>query len=144
MELPTYTGIWRIEKRLYKIYDFRLPMPVPVNQLVAFTGITVPYAVLLAVAGLPLGHTTVWLYLLPPGALTWLVTRPVLEGKRLSELLGSQLRYVAEPRTWRRLAPYAEPDRVDLTVRVVRSGSTDGAGGPGSTAGPRSAGWRLR
>ena len=31
MELPTYTSIWRIEKRLYKLYDFRLPMPLPVG-----------------------------------------------------------------------------------------------------------------
>ena len=31
MDLPTYTSIWRIEKRLYKLYDFRLPMPVPVG-----------------------------------------------------------------------------------------------------------------
>ena len=29
MELPTYTNIWKIEKRLYKLYDFRLPMPLP-------------------------------------------------------------------------------------------------------------------
>ena len=25
VDLPTYTNIWRIEKRLYKLYDFRLP-----------------------------------------------------------------------------------------------------------------------
>ena len=31
MDLPTYTNIWRIEKRLYKLYDFRLPMPLPVG-----------------------------------------------------------------------------------------------------------------
>jgi len=35
VELPTYTSIWRIEKRLYKLYDFRLPMPVPVGQIAA-------------------------------------------------------------------------------------------------------------
>ncbi|WP_425548882.1 hypothetical protein, partial [Actinomadura meridiana] len=29
MDLPTYTNIWRIEKRLYKLYDLRLPMPLP-------------------------------------------------------------------------------------------------------------------
>ena len=41
MELPTYTGIWRIEKRLYKLYDFRLPMPLPVGQIAVFVAITV-------------------------------------------------------------------------------------------------------
>jgi len=28
VDLPTYTNIWRIEKRLYKLYDFRLPAPL--------------------------------------------------------------------------------------------------------------------
>ena len=41
MDLPTYTSIWRIEKRLYKLYDFRLPMPVPVGQIAVFAAITV-------------------------------------------------------------------------------------------------------
>lgn len=36
MELPTYTNIWCIEKRLYSLYDFRLPMPVPVGQIAVF------------------------------------------------------------------------------------------------------------
>ena len=37
--------------------------------------------------GLPFSHTLLWLYVLPPGVLAWLVTRPVLEGKRLPELV---------------------------------------------------------
>ena len=41
MELPTYTNIWKIEKRLYKLYDFRLPMPLPVGQLATFLAIAV-------------------------------------------------------------------------------------------------------
>ena len=76
MELPTYTSIWRIEKRLYKLYDFRLPMPLPVGQIAVFTAITVPYVILLTLFGLPFSHTLFWLYVLPPGVLTWLATRP--------------------------------------------------------------------
>ena len=93
MELPTYTNIWKIEKRLYKLYDFRLPMPLPVGQVAVFLAIAVPYMLILTVAGMPFSHTWVWLYVLPPGVLAWLVTRPVLEGKRLPELVLSQLRY---------------------------------------------------
>ena len=76
MELPTYTGIWRIEKRLYKLYDFRLPMPLPVGQIAVFAAITIPYIVLLTLFGVPLNHDLFWLYVLPPGLLTWLATRP--------------------------------------------------------------------
>ncbi len=53
MELPTYTSIWRIEKRLYKLYDFRLPMPLPVGQIAVFTAVTVPYILLLTLFGPP-------------------------------------------------------------------------------------------
>ena len=120
MELPTYTSIWRIEKRLYKLYDFRLPMPLPVGQIVVFMAITVPYVLLLTLFGLPFSHTLFWLYVLPPGVLTWLATRPVLESKRLPELFISQARYLGEPSVWCRMAPLAEKDDITVTGRVWR------------------------
>ncbi len=121
MDLPTYTSIWRIEKRLYKLYDFRLPMPLPVGQITVFAAIAIPYVVLLTLLGIPLSHTLIWLYLLPPGVATWLVTRPVLEGKRLPELVGSQLRYyLAEPRVWCRMAPSSESDVTVVSAKVWR------------------------
>ena len=118
MDLPTYTSIWRIEKRLYKLYDFRLPAPLPITWIGAFVGITVPYVVFLLAIGLPFNHTLVWLYVLPPGVLTWLTTRPVIEGKRLPELVTSQVRYLAEPRAWCRMAPFAEKDLISASARV--------------------------
>ena len=121
MDLPTYTNIWRIEKRLYKLYDVRLPMPLPINWIAVFAGITIPYILLLIAIGLPFNHNLVWLYVLPPGLLTWLTTRPVLEGKRLPELVESQARYLTEPRTWVRLTPLSEKDQMVLTARVWRS-----------------------
>jgi len=121
VDLPTYTNIWRIEKRLYKLYDFRLPAPLPISWIAVFTGITVPYVVLLVAVGLPFNHDLVWLYVLPPGVLTWLTTRPVIENKRLPELLTSQVRYLTEPRVWCRLAPLAERDEVIVVARVWHS-----------------------
>ena len=124
MELPTYTNIWKIEKRLYKLYDFRLPMPLPVGQVAVFVAIAVPYMLILTMAGMPFSHTWVWLYVLPPAVLAWLVTRPVLEGKRLPELVLSQLRYLSEPRTWCRMAPLAEKDEISVAARVWRRTAT--------------------
>jgi hypothetical protein len=121
VDLPTYTNIWRIEKRLYKLYDFRLPAPLPINWIAVFTGITVPYILILIAIGLPFNHTLVWLYVLPPGVLTWLSTRPVIENKRLPELLESQVRYIAEPRVWCRMTPLAEKDQITVTARVWHS-----------------------
>jgi hypothetical protein len=121
VDLPTYTNIWRIEKRLYKLYDFRLPAPLPINWIAVFTGITVPYVVLLVAIGLPFNHNLVWLYVLPPGVLTWLTTRPVIENKRLPELLVSQVRYLTEPRVWCRLTPLAEKDEMVVVAKVWHS-----------------------
>jgi MinD-like ATPase involved in chromosome partitioning or flagellar assembly len=120
VDLPTYTNIWRIEKRLYKLYDFRLPMPLPVGQIAVFLAIAVPYVVVLTLFGLPFNHTLVWVYVLPPGLLAWLTTRPVLESKRLPELVRSQVRYLFESRTWCRMAPLAEKDEVIVFCRVWR------------------------
>jgi MinD-like ATPase involved in chromosome partitioning or flagellar assembly len=132
VDLPTYTNIWRIEKRLYKLYDFRLPMPLPVGQIAVFAAIAVPYVVVLTLLGLSFSHTLLWLYVLPPGALAWLATRPVLESKRLPELIISQARYLSEPRTWCRMAPLAEKDEITLTGRVWRRARRE----PATVAGP--------
>src|SRR6202020_3130584 len=94
VDLPTYTNIWRIEKRLYKLYDFRLPMPLPGAQIAVFLAFAVPYVLVLSLIGLPFSHTLLWVYVLPPGVLAWLTTRPVLEGKRLPELIMAQPRYL--------------------------------------------------
>ena len=118
MDLPTYTNIWRIEKRLYKLYDLRLPMPLPLGQIVAFVGITVPYVLLLTLIGIPFSHNLFWLYVLPPGVLTWLVTRPVLENKKLPELLVSQVRYLGEPKVWCRMASATEKDEIVVVGQV--------------------------
>ena len=140
MELPTYTNIWKIEKRLYKLYDFRLPMPLPVGQVAVFVAIAVPYMLILTMAGMPFSHTWVWLYVLPPGVLAWLVTRPVLESKRLPEVVLSQLRYLSEPRTWCRMAPFPEQDEITVVARVWRRAAASAgpralhAGAAGATA----------
>ncbi|WP_309237031.1 conjugal transfer protein [Actinomadura sp. BRA 177] len=120
MDLPTYTNIWRIEKRLYKLYDLRLPMPLPLVQIGVFLGVFVPWILLLRLVGIPFESPWHVLYIVPPGVLTWMATRPVIEGKRLTELLLSQSRYLAEPRTWCRLTPIREPREVVIVARVWR------------------------
>jgi hypothetical protein len=87
----------RPDDRPGELYDFRLPMPLLVGQIVGFTAVAVPYVVLLTLFGLPFNHTLLWLYVLLPGLLAWLATRPVLESRRLPELLISQVRYLGEP-----------------------------------------------
>ncbi|NRQ34906.1 hypothetical protein HII36_24185 [Nonomuraea sp. NN258] len=121
MDLPTYTNIWRIEKRLYKLYDLRLPMPLPIVWIGVFVGVFVPWSLLLILVGVPVAMPWHVLFLVPPGIVTWLSTRPVIEGKRLTELLESQLRYLGQPRAWYRLAPMSEPETITFSGRVWRA-----------------------
>ncbi|GAA1736546.1 hypothetical protein GCM10009734_47800 [Nonomuraea bangladeshensis] len=121
MDLPTYTNIWRIEKRLYKLYDLRLPMPLPIVWIGVFVGVFVPWSLLLILVGVPVAMPWHVLFLVPPGIVTWLSTRPVIEGKRLTELLESQMRYLGESKAWYRLAPGAEPETVTFSARVWRT-----------------------
>src|SRR5499427_9971590 len=95
-------------------------MPLPVGQIAVFTAITVPYVILLTLFGVPFNHSLFWLYVLPPGVLTWLATRPVLESKRLPELIISQTRYMGEPSTWCRMVLLAEKDEIVVFGRVWR------------------------
>jgi MinD-like ATPase involved in chromosome partitioning or flagellar assembly len=140
VDLPTYTNIWRIEKRLYKLYDLRLPMPLPLVQIGVFVGVFLPWIILLQLVGLPFHAPWHVVYLVPPGLLTWLATRPVIEGKRLTELLISQVRYLTEARTWARLTPIREPGEVIIVGRVWRRGRLSGdrvhAAGPAAHPAP--------
>ncbi|WP_370011556.1 TcpE family conjugal transfer membrane protein [Nocardiopsis sp. LDBS0036] len=139
MDLPTYTNIWRIEKRLYKLYDFRLPMPLPVGTFGVALGVFALWVVLLSLVNAPFVFGNGWhlvLWVVPPGVITVLATRPVIEGKRLTELLISQARFLAEARVYNRLAPEYEPAEVRVTVRVWHR---DPASGPLPSASRRRA-----
>lgn len=130
MDLPTYTNIWRIEKRLYKLYDFRLPMPLPVGTFGVALGVFALWVVLLTLLRAPFDFGNGWhlvLWVVPPGVITVLATRPVIEGKRLTELLISQTRFLAEARVYTRMAPEYEPAQVRVAVRVWHR---DPAAGP--------------
>lgn len=121
MDLPTYTNIWRIEKRLYKLYDFRLPAPVPVNTAgIALASLFV-WCVLLMLLRVPFEFGNGWhlvLWVLPPGLVAVAATRPVAESKRLGELAHSQVRYLREARVYVRLRPEYEPAHLHVSATV--------------------------
>ncbi|MDS1272312.1 TcpE family conjugal transfer membrane protein [Lipingzhangella sp. LS1_29] len=118
MDLPTYTSIWRIEKRLYKLYDFRLPMPLPVATVGVCVGIAVVWILLMRLVNMPWEQPWHVVWIVPPFVLGYVVTRPVVEGKRLTELMLSYSHYLLEARVYCRLAPEREPEQATVTVRV--------------------------
>src|SRR5690625_397743 len=96
-------------------------MPLPVATFGVALGVFVLWAVLLSIVNAPFEFGNGWhlvLWVVPPGVITVLATRPVIEGKRLTELLLSQARFFTEARVYTRLAPEYEPSEVRVSVRV--------------------------
>lgn len=117
MELRTYTGLWNVEKRLYKFYDVSLPYPVSVKQIGIFLGSAIPWLALMGFLQVPFappfGHI---IWLAPPVALAWWGNKPVAEGKNLAEYVFSQISFFLSHRHFSALAS----DRVSGTKsRVV-------------------------
>ncbi|MGH2722246.1 MAG: conjugal transfer protein [Actinomycetota bacterium] len=119
MELPTYTRVFTIERRLYRIFDFELPVPVSATQLGAFV---VSALLVLAVGnllGIPLTAVTLAPHLGAAAVAAWLVCQPVAERKRPHQWVASQLRFLAEPRRLFDFCDPHEPGRADLVVAVA-------------------------
>jgi len=118
MQLRTYTGLWKIERRLYKFYDISLPYPVSLRQLAVFLGTGIPWIGLLAAIGFPLETPWHVVWIAPPVIATIIGNRPIAEGKTPVDWLTTQTRFLMSPRTFHGLHASTEPDRVRLSARV--------------------------
>lgn len=118
MELPTYTRVFTIERRLYRIFDFELPVPVSATQLGAFV---VSALVVLATGnllGIPLTAVTLAPHLGAAAVAAWLVCQPVAERKRPHQWVASQLKFLVEPKRLFDFCDPHEPSKADVVVAV--------------------------
>jgi len=94
MQLRTYTGLWNVEKRLYKFYDIDLPYPVSLKQLGILFVVSVPWIFVMSTLKVPFGPPIGYiLWLAPPLGLAWYGNKPVAEGKKLPNYVYSQLKF---------------------------------------------------
>jgi len=93
MQLRTYTGLWGVEKRLYKFYDIALPYPVSVKQLGLFVVSALAWAGLMSLFQVPFDPPWNVVWLAPPFLITYYGNRPVAEGKTFTEFAISQIKY---------------------------------------------------
>lgn len=100
MELRTYTSLWQIERRLYRLDDITLPTPPTYRQIGIFFGFGLPWIGLMALLQVPL--MSQWgfpLYAVPVIGIPIFANRPVAESKTGLELVASQLRFFTRGRT---------------------------------------------
>lgn len=117
-ELPTYTSVFRLRRRLYALYDFELPVPVGLAEVGIFLAAVAVFWALAQALGIGFTPGSAWFFLVPPGFVAYLARLPVADGKQPHALLASRVRYILEPRALHRLAEAREPSAVTLTPRT--------------------------
>lgn len=121
MDLPVYTSLLRVERRLYHVGRLELPRPVTLTEAAVFVlafGLLVAPTRLLHIAVSP---AWLWLYIVVPWLASWASTQPLADSKRLHTWALSQLRYLlAEPRVLARLRPVRERRQLRAEVWVWR------------------------
>jgi TcpE family len=124
MELPVYTGLLRIERRLYQVGDVELPAPVTLVEAVTFLASLALLVLVSRALGLGLNPGWAWTYVVVPWLAMRASTTPIADRKRLHLWLYSQARHLlAEPRLLARLRPVTEPAEVRVRVRVWQPAS---------------------
>jgi TcpE family len=119
MRLPVYTGLLRVERRLYHVNDLVLPQPVAVSTLVTFAVACLAVYVAARALRLPVTLGTLPVYVLPPVVIARAARQPMAEGKSFIEFAWSQLRHLLwEPSALVRLRPDRGPSAVVLHCRV--------------------------
>lgn len=121
MQLRTYTGLWGVEKRIYKFYDIALPYPVSVKQLGIFlvTGLT--WWGTMALFQVPFSPPWNALWIVPPFLITYYANKPVAEGKTLADFVISQVKYFFGDKTYTALqASNANLERYSLFAKTWR------------------------
>ena len=124
MDLVTYTSVFRIERRLYKVFDIELPRPVSLVQAGAFVAVIVLMLLVGPVVGLTFSQSTAWLYIAVSAVVSVLASQPIVDAKRPHELVASRVRYLFEPKELYRLRERREPTttRFKATVWLARGG----------------------
>lgn len=123
MQLRTYTGLWNVEKRLYKFYDVSLPYPVSVKQIGIFAGTFIPWMGIMALFHVPFappfGHL---LWIFPPAIFAFYANRPVAEGKTLTDYVASQVRFFLASKVHSGLKAEVHPEgsKTRLSTRTWR------------------------
>lgn len=92
------TDVGRIRRRLYRVGDFPLPVPVAAVQAAAGLGTLLATWLVLGLLGLSFGSRTSVFYLAPALLAGWSMNTDQIEGRSAAAYAGSWVRWAASPR----------------------------------------------
>ncbi|MGH7881784.1 MAG: conjugal transfer protein [Candidatus Dormibacteraceae bacterium] len=119
INLPTYSRLFEVERKLYKIFDWELPRPVGLLEAAAFMVTLVVIIIIMTLLGQGLTTGNAFIYVVPPGVAAWLTSQQfdLTDAKRPHRWLLAQLKYLIEPRHLVRLDSQSEPQRLRVERR---------------------------
>lgn len=97
VEIRSYTNVWKIERMLYGVNDYRLPRPVRYSTAIYFvTGFLLSFWL----AGIPpfIFESPMMDHFGIPGVFAWLMGKLKIDGKNPVSVLLSVCRYLIRPR----------------------------------------------
>lgn len=126
MEGRNYTSAFRYERRLYGVFDLQLPRPATFGQVGVWAA---TLGIMLLAAGadlLPLGTSSLWLYIAIPFGAGWAVNQPGPDRRPLHRWLVAQVRYLLRPRRLDGLKEKSHPERLEVVGDVYSAGRRGG------------------
>ncbi len=120
MEIRTFTSFWRVERKLYSLYDVALPMPISLTVVGVFAATGIPWFLICFLLHIPFAPPVGYLvWLAPPAALAYFGSRPIFEGKTLFQYLKSQFSFLLENKAYK---IGLQPDLQKYEESIVLSG----------------------
>ena len=107
-----------MEKKLYSIYEFSLPVAIPLKVIGIFLLVGVPWWLLLSVVHFPFGSPWYLAWIIPPAALAWFGSRPIFEGKTLFQYLASRIKFLFENKRYKGITPDLENRQIVLVEEM--------------------------
>lgn len=119
--IKSYTSIWNVEKVIYGIEDFTLPVPMTISQICWLVG---TFMIVVMCRDMPpLCYTDNFLlkYLVIPGGITWFMSKKTFDGKKPYRFIKSVFAYMMRPKlTYAGRAVKYEKQKLDENITIVR------------------------
>jgi hypothetical protein len=120
MQIKTYTDLWRMEKKLYSIYDLQLPAPVSIRAVGIFIAVAVPWMGLLYFLHVPFSPPWFLAYFILPVPVAFAGSKPIIEGKTLFQYLSSRFQFIFQSTKYNNLKSVQDDsDKIYTTELVV-------------------------
>jgi hypothetical protein len=117
MQIRTFTNFWAMEKKLYSISDYQLPVAIPLRVLGVFVLAAVPWGLLMFLIHMPLTSPGYLVWIGPPALVGFFASRPIFDGKTLFQFLRSKFTFMFfENKKYKGLVPDLDAKNTKIYV----------------------------